>query len=92
MRAAGTDSDIVRSCFFGNPDVFRGAFQIEADREVGALWRLHNGATVAKAVAHTQVTVDNEKEFRVARRHLRMGRRGIFPQVALSQAKLWDGE
>jgi hypothetical protein len=38
------------------------------------------------------MTVDNEKEFRVALRHLRMGQRAIFPQVALSQAKLWDSE
>jgi hypothetical protein len=37
-------------------------------------------------------TVDNEKDFRVALRHLRVGQRGIFPQAAVSQAKLWDNE
>jgi hypothetical protein len=39
-----------------------------------------------------RTTIDNEKEFRVALRHSRMGQRGIFPQVASSQAKLWDDE
>jgi hypothetical protein len=39
-----------------------------------------------------RITIYNEKEFRVALRHSRMGQRGIFPQVASLQAKLRDDE
>jgi hypothetical protein len=42
---------------------------------------------VVEAVAYSKRTIDNEKEFRVALRHSRMGQRGIFPQVASLQGQ-----